>query len=99
MSNPYQPPTEETHGRSARSWMILSGFLFVALVFMCIAFVHSYRMADAARARAQMSKAKATAVATAGKRCTEGSRGGVSQGVIATSSGLNRKTTSDLDAD
>ena len=59
MSNPYQPPTEETRGGSARPWMILSGFLLVALIFMCILFVRSYRMMEEAKVRALMSQEKA----------------------------------------
>ena len=59
MSNPHQPPTEETRGRSARPWMILSGILFVALIFMCIAFVRSYRMAEMARVQAQKARSQA----------------------------------------
>jgi hypothetical protein len=59
MSNPYQPPSEETQLRSARPWMILSGFLLVALIFMCILFVRSHRMAEMARAQALMSREQA----------------------------------------
>jgi hypothetical protein len=59
MSNPYQTPTEETRERSARPWMILSGFLLVALIFMCIAFVTSYRRAEMARAQAQKARSQA----------------------------------------
>ena len=53
MSNPYQPPTEESHGRSARPWMILSAVLFVAVIFMGVVLLRSVRQAESARARAQ----------------------------------------------
>ncbi|MCP4785856.1 MAG: hypothetical protein GY878_20120 [Fuerstiella sp.] len=90
MSNPYQPPTAQTEKRSARPWMILSALLFVALVLMGMVLLRSYRMTEMAREQEQLTRARAQQSLPEGKRCTEGSRGGVRQGLIATSSGLNR---------
>jgi type VI protein secretion system component VasK len=70
MSNPYQPPTVQTHKHSARTWIILSVLLFVALAVMSVILLRAARMAEISRAQTEAARRKAviTNLKTLGER-------------------------------
>ena len=59
MSNPYQPPTEETHGRSARPWMILSAVLFATVIVLGVGLWPSMPLRQLAIEKERLARQKA----------------------------------------
>ena len=59
MSNPYQPPTEETRERSARPWMILSAVLFAGVILLGFSLWQSMLLRQFAQEREQLARQKA----------------------------------------